>query len=261
VNFTGSTGVGRVIAQIAAKHLKPVLLELGGKAPLLVLADADLDEAAAAANFGAFMNQGQICMSTERLVVDERIADEFVRKLAVKASALLAGDPRHAALGTLISAEAARRIRALVDDAVEKGARIAAGGGLDGAVMQATVIDGVKPTMKLYREESFGPVVAVIRAEDEDDAIRIANDSPYGLSAAIFSRDIARALDLAGRIESGICHINGPTVHAVRRREGQRLRPFRRQGIGGGIHRSALDYRAEIPPPLPDLTELAFTRG
>jgi acyl-CoA reductase-like NAD-dependent aldehyde dehydrogenase len=213
VNFTGSTGVGRVIAQIAAKHLKPVLLELGGKAPLLVLADADLDEAAAAANFGAFMNQGQICMSTERLVVDGSIADEFVRKLAVKASALLAGDPRHAALGTLVSAEAARRIKALVDDAVGKGARIAAGGGIDGAVMQATVIDGVKPTMKLYREESFGPVVAVIRAEDDDDAIRIANDSPYGLSAAIFSRDVARALDLAGRIESGICHINGPTVH------------------------------------------------
>jgi acyl-CoA reductase-like NAD-dependent aldehyde dehydrogenase len=215
VNFTGSTHVGRIVAQLSAKHLKPALLELGGKAPLLVLDDADLDEAAAAANFGAFMNQGQICMSTERLVVDQSIADQFVAKLAAKAKGLVAGDPRRqdVHLGSLVSADAAKRIKALVDDAVAKGARIAAGGQVEGAVMQATVVDGVTPAMKLYAEESFGPVVAVIRAKDEADAIRIANDSPYGLSAAVFSKNIARALDVAAQVDSGICHINGPTVH------------------------------------------------
>jgi acyl-CoA reductase-like NAD-dependent aldehyde dehydrogenase len=215
VNFTGSTPVGRIVAQLAAKYLKPALLELGGKAPLLVLQDADLDEAVAAANFGAFLNQGQICMSTERLIVDRKVADLFVSKLAAKASALVAGDPRRkdVHLGALVSPEAASRIQALVDDAVSKGAKIACGGKAEGAVMQATVIDGVTPEMNLYQEESFGPVVAVIRAEDDEDAIRIANDSAFGLSSAVFSQDIPRALDIAARIEAGICHINGPTVH------------------------------------------------
>jgi acyl-CoA reductase-like NAD-dependent aldehyde dehydrogenase len=215
VNFTGSTPVGRIIARHAANHLKPALLELGGKAPLLVLADADLDEAAAAANFGAFMNQGQICMSTERVIVDASIADEFVAKLAARASALVAGDPRRSDvhLGAMVSADAARRVAGMIADAVENGARIVAGGGVEGAVMQATVLDGVTPRMKLYREESFGPVVSVIRVADEEEAIRIANDSSFGLAAAVFTRDTARGLRVADRVESGICHINGPTVH------------------------------------------------
>jgi acyl-CoA reductase-like NAD-dependent aldehyde dehydrogenase len=215
VNFTGSTHVGRIIAQLSAKHLKPALLELGGKAPFLVLDDADLDEAVAAANFGAFMNQGQICMSTERLVVDRKVADQFVAKLAAKAGKMVAGDPRRSdvMLGTVISVDAAKRIKALVEDAVAKGAKLACGGQVEGAVMQPTVVDGVTPAMRLYGEESFGPVVAVIRADNDQDAIRIANDSPYGLSAAVFSRDIPRAMEVAGQVESGICHINGPTVH------------------------------------------------
>jgi acyl-CoA reductase-like NAD-dependent aldehyde dehydrogenase len=215
VNFTGSTHVGRIVAQLSAKHLKPALLELGGKAPFLVLHDADLDEAAAAANFGAFMNQGQICMSTERIIVDAKVHDAFVEKLAAKASKLVAGDPRRqdVHLGTLVSADAAIRIKALVDDAVSKGAKIVCGGKVEGAVMQATVVDGVTPAMKLYAEESFGPVVSVILAKDDEDAIRIANESVFGLSSAVFSQDIPRALDIAGRIEAGICHINGPTVH------------------------------------------------
>jgi len=215
VNFTGSTPVGRIIAQLAAKHLKPALLELGGKAPLLVLQDADLDEAAAGANFGAFMNQGQICMSTERIIVEASIAGEFVRKLAARASALVAGDPRRSdvMLGTMVSADAARRVAGMIKDAVDKGARIVTGGGVEGAVMQATVLDGVTPDMKLYCEESFGPVVSVIRVSDEEEAIRVANDSSFGLAAAVFTRDTARGLRVADRIESGICHINGPTVH------------------------------------------------
>ncbi|MGM0784420.1 aldehyde dehydrogenase [Billgrantia gudaonensis] len=215
INFTGSTGVGRIIAEKAARHLKPVLLELGGKAPLLVLDDADLDAAVDAAIFGAFFNQGQICMSTERLIVDASVADAFVEKLAARAAALEAGDPRDEgnALGTLIDAESGHKLNAMLDDAEAKGARLASGGRADGVIMQATVVDGVMPDMRLYREESFGPVVAVIRVDGEEEAVRVANDSEYGLSAAVFSRDTARALKVAGRIQSGICHINAPTVH------------------------------------------------
>ncbi len=215
VNFTGSTAVGRIVAQIAAKHLKPALLELGGKAPFLVLDDADLDAAAAGANFGAFMNQGQICMSTERIIVDEKIGDAFVQKLVAKAGTLVAGDPRRddVALGTVISSEAARRIGSLVADAVNRGAKLALGGNIEGAVMQPTILDHITPEMKLYAEESFGPVVAIVRASNEDEAVRIANDSPYGLSAAVFTGDAARGLRVAARIDSGMCHINGPTVH------------------------------------------------
>lgn len=215
VNFTGSTAVGRTVAGMAAKYLKPVLLELGGKAPLLVLEDADLDAAASAASFGAFANQGQICMSTERVLVDERVADDFAKKLAAKAKRLRAVDPRRpdAVLGAMVSREAAARVRELIADAIGKGAELIAGGEVDGAVMQPAVLDRVTPQMKLYREESFGPVVALVRTSGEDEAIRFANEVPYGLAAAVFSRDTARALTVAGRIESGICHVNGPTVH------------------------------------------------
>ena len=215
VNFTGSTRVGRHIAERAAHHLKPALLELGGKAPLIVLDDADIEEAVAAAAFGAYMNQGQICMSTERIVVDQTIADQFVAALAAKATSLKAGDPRenNTPLGCLVDLSAAERIDALIRDAVAKGAKVVAGGTREGVVMQATVVDHVTPDMVLYHEESFGPVVAVTRVESVEDAIRIANDTEYGLAAAVFGRDITRAMSVASQIESGICHINGPTVH------------------------------------------------
>jgi vanillin dehydrogenase len=215
INFTGSTRVGRIIAETAARFLKPVLLELGGKASLVVLDDADLDAAVAASAFGAFMNQGQICMSTERIVVDNVVADDFVAKLAAKAESLQAGNPRHGnfALGSLVGVEAAERIGGLVNDAVSKGAKLLAGGRVDGTVMSATVLDHVTPAMRLYGEESFGPVVCVIRATGVEEAVRIANDTEYGLSAAVFGRDITRALEVAHRIDSGICHINGATVH------------------------------------------------
>ena len=214
INFTGSTTVGRIIAERAARHLKPVLLELGGKAPLLVLKDADLDEAVKAAAFGAFMNQGQICMSTERIIVDDSIADAFVAKFALKAKTLTAGDPAVGAspLGALVSSQAAVCVARLIDDATAKGAVLVAGSPTEQPLMNATVLDHVTPEMRIYREESFGPVVCVIRARDDDDAVRLANDSEYGLSAAIFSKDVARAINLAGRVRSGICHINGPTV-------------------------------------------------
>jgi len=215
INFTGSTAVGRIIAKRAAGHLKPVLLELGGKAPLIVLDDADLDEAVAAAAFGAFMNQGQICMSTERIIVVEDVAEAFVEKFRAKAASMKAGDPGVGTtpLGAVVDRKTVDHVEALVADAVCKGAARLTGGPSDGVVMPATVIDKVTKDMRLYAEESFGPVVAVIRAKDEEDAIRLANDTEYGLSAAVFTRDTARGLRVARRIRSGICHVNGPTVH------------------------------------------------
>jgi acyl-CoA reductase-like NAD-dependent aldehyde dehydrogenase len=213
VNFTGSSHVGRIIAKLAADHLKPVLLELGGKAPFLVLDDAELDDAVEAAAFGAFMNQGQICMSTERFIVVDAVADVFVEKFAAKARALPAGDPRgHVVLGSLIDLAAAEKMDALIADAVARGARIVAGGKRDGTIVEATLLDHVTPAMRVYGEESFGPVKSIVRVADEAEAIRVANDTPYGLSAAVFTKDVQRGMRVAKKIQSGICHINGPTV-------------------------------------------------
>lgn len=215
INFTGSTAVGKIIAKRAAEHLKPVLLELGGKAPLIVLEDADLDEAVKAAAFGAFMNQGQICMSTERIIVVDAVADAFVEKFAAKAASLAVGDPREGKtpLGAVVDLKTVTHVQGLVADAVSAGAVQVAGGEAKGVLMPATVVDKVTPDMRLFREESFGPVVGVIRARDEEHAIALANDTEYGLSASVFTRDIARGLKVARRIQSGICHVNGPTVH------------------------------------------------
>ncbi|MFL6728170.1 MAG: aldehyde dehydrogenase [Sphingomicrobium sp.] len=215
INFTGSTAVGRIIAKRAAQHLKPVLLELGGKAPLIVLEDADLDEAVNGAAFGAFMNQGQICMSTERIIVVDSIADAFAEKFKAKASGLACGDPREGKtpLGAVVDQRTVNHVNSLIDDALGKGATALTGGKSDSVLMGATVIDHVTNDMSLYRDESFGPIVAIIRAKDEEDAIRLANDSEYGLSAAVFTKDTARGLKVARRIKSGICHVNGPTVH------------------------------------------------
>jgi acyl-CoA reductase-like NAD-dependent aldehyde dehydrogenase len=214
INFTGSTHVGKVIAEKAAKYLKPVLLELGGKAPLVVLDDADLEEAAAAANFGAFMHQGQICMSTERLVVQQKVVEPFVKLLVKRAEGLRVGDPAdpQTQIGSMVNARAVERVRGLVDDARRRGARVLCGGDAKGTLFSPTVIDNVTPEMRIYREESFGPVVIVVPVQDDEEAIRAANDTEYGLAAAVFSHNLDRAYAVAERIESGICHINGPTV-------------------------------------------------
>ncbi len=215
VNFTGSTRVGRIIAGLCAEHLKPAVLELGGKAPCLVLDDADLDAAVNGVAFGAFANSGQICMSTERIVVAESIADAFVEKLAAKARALPLGDPREGpvVLGSVIDMATVERCNALIDDALAKGAKLLCGGRAETTLMPATLLDYVTPDMHIYSEESFGPVKGIVRVKDDEAAIACANDNAYGLSSAVFSRDIARAMGVARRIESGICHINGPTVH------------------------------------------------
>jgi acyl-CoA reductase-like NAD-dependent aldehyde dehydrogenase len=215
VNFTGSTATGRIIAQMGAKYLKPVLLELGGKAPLIVLDDADIDNAVRAAAFGAYMHQGQICMSTERVILHRDIADVFAEKMTKKVRSLSAGDPNSsdAPLGSLITPEATVRVQNLIEDAIEKGAKPLVLGTRDGAIMQPTLLDHVGPKMKIFNEESFGPVTCLVRVDDLETAIRVANDTEYGLKAAIFSRDVKRALAIADRLEFGCCHINGPTVY------------------------------------------------
>ena len=215
VNFTGSTHVGKIIASVCAKYLKPVVLELGGKAPLLVLDDADLEAAVNAAAFGAFANSGQICMSTERIIVDASVADAFVAQLAAKAASLPLGDPRQGpvVLGSVVDMATVQRCNALIDDALAKGATLLCGGKADSTLMPATLLDHVTPAMKIYSDESFGPVKGIVRVNGVDEAVACANDNAYGLSSAVFGRDIARALQVAGRIQSGICHINGPTVH------------------------------------------------
>ena len=213
INFTGSSRVGKIIAKKAAEHLKPALLELGGKAPFVVLEDADLDQAVAAAAFGAFMNQGQICMSTERFVVVDSIADAFVEKFAAKAASLPAGNPRdNVVLGSLVDIRSAEKMEELIADAKAKGAHLVAGGKRKGTIVEATLLDYVTREMRIYQEESFGPVKSIVRVRDEAEAIRVANDTEYGLSSAVFTRDVKRGMAVAKKIQSGICHINGPTV-------------------------------------------------
>lgn len=213
INFTGSTRVGRIIAQKAAVHLKRCLLELGGKSPLVVLDDANIDEAVKSAVFGSFLYQGQICMSTERIIVDEKIADEFVHKFAERAKALPAGDPTQTpgcVIGPMVSKDSGPRLNTLIDDALSKGAKLACGGHANGAVMPATIVDHVKSGMQIYDEETFGPITTIVRVKGDKEAI--ANDTAYGLSSAVFGRDVTRALQVALQIETGACHVNGSTV-------------------------------------------------
>jgi acyl-CoA reductase-like NAD-dependent aldehyde dehydrogenase len=161
------------------------------------------------------MNQGQICMSTERIIVLDAVADAFAEKFRAKAASMAVGDPREGKtpLGAVVDLRTVAHVASLVGDALSKGAVRLTGGEAEGVLVPATVIDRVTPAMRLFREESFGPVVAVVRASDEAEAIRLANDTEYGLAASVFTRDTARGLRVARRIKSGICHVNGPTVH------------------------------------------------
>jgi benzaldehyde dehydrogenase (NAD) len=215
ISFTGSTRVGRIVAETAARHLKRVLLELGGKTPLVVLADADLEQAVAAANFGSFMHQGQICMSTERIVIDRSVAEEFANKLRERADSLKVGDPRDqdTQIGPLVNEEARERVSEHFEDAVAKGAKVITGGKAEGLYFQPTVLTDVTPEMRVYSEESFGPIVSIVPVDGVDEAVRVANDTEYGLSSAVFSRDVDTAMAVARQLKTGMCHINDATVN------------------------------------------------
>lgn len=214
VNFTGSTRVGRLVAELCAKHLKRPLLELGGQSTMLVLDDADIELAAAAALKGAYLNQGQICMSTERLIVVDAVADELVERIEAGRKKLRHGDPNVAEtkVGPVISIAAAERLSGLISDAVSKGAQLVGGGRVRDCYLEPTLLDGVEPDMRIYREELFGPVLSVTRIANDLEAVTVANDSEYGLACAVFSTDQDRAEAVARQVHSGICHINRCTV-------------------------------------------------
>ncbi|WNV90408.1 aldehyde dehydrogenase family protein [Umezawaea sp. Da 62-37] len=215
VNFTGSTDIGRIIGTTAARHIKRAVLELGGKNAVLVLDDADVEFAVNAIAFGAFHNAGQICMSADRVLVHSSLAEELTTRLAAKVAALPHGDPkdRDTVVGPMISDRAAKRVADLVQDAVAGGARIRTGGGdPEGANYPPTVLDDVKPGMRVYHEEVFGPVVTVISVESDDEAVAIANDTEYGLTAGVLTEDSRRGLAVARRLRTGIVHVNNQTV-------------------------------------------------
>jgi len=214
VSFTGSTAAGRKVGATAARHLKRVHLELGGNSALVVLDDADLDLAVGAGAFGSFLHQGQICMTTGRHLVHERLADAYVEALAAKADALPVGDPAggQVALGPVIDAGQRDKIHRLVRASVDGGATLAAGGSYDQLFYRPTVLTDVRPDSPAYAEEVFGPVAPVLRFADVEEAARLAADTDYGLSLGILTRDPLKGLELAARIPSGIVHINDQTV-------------------------------------------------
>jgi benzaldehyde dehydrogenase (NAD) len=213
VSFTGSSNVGRRIGELAGKHLKKVQLELGGKNAVIVLEDADLDAAASAIAFGAWFHQGQICMTTGRILARDQIAKSLTEKLVAKANHLPVGDPLgQVALGPVISKAQVQRIDGIVKDSVAAGAKLEAGGTFDGPFYKPTVLTGVKPGMRAFDEEIFGPVAAITSVGSDDEAVQLANQNEYGLSAGVFSTDVGRAIAIGNRLNTGLLHINDQTV-------------------------------------------------
>ena len=214
INFTGSTATGRKLAQAAGSNLKRVVLELGGYNPLIVLADADLDYAVDATAFGAFLHQGQICMSARRIIVERPIADRFVERLTSKTSGLKAGDPKEhdTIIGPLINESALETVKGRVDEAVAKGAKVLAGGEAIGPCYQATLLTDVPEESEFAQVETFGPVAAIEIVDSADEAVERANATDYGLASGILTTDTDKGFALAQRIEAGIVHINDQPV-------------------------------------------------
>ncbi|KKA09614.1 benzaldehyde dehydrogenase [Pseudomonas ogarae] len=229
IAFTGSTGAGRKVAEVAGRNLKKVALELGGKNPLIILEDADLDLAARNAAWGAWLHQGQICMATGLILAHESIAEELTRKLVEKARALTVGNAAQgeAALGPLINQRQLKRVHDIVSDSVRAGARLEAGGEHDRLFYQATVLSGVKPGMRAFDEEVFGPVATVVSFATDDEAVELANRTEYGLAAAIISPSVGRAMAIGERLQCGMLHINDQTV------ADECINPFGGRGASG----------------------------
>ena len=215
ISFTGSTKTGRILAEKAARHLKRMVLELGGQNPLIVLADADLEYAVNATAFGTFLHQGQICMSARRIIVERPVAKEFTDKLIAKTKGLKVGSPTEmdTIIGPLINKQALEQVRARVDEAVSHGAKVLTGGKVQGACYEPTLLTDVPADVAMSKEETFGPVATITVVDDADEAVAVANQTTYGLSAGILTRDADRGLALAERIEAGIVHINDQPVN------------------------------------------------
>ena len=214
LNFTGSTETGRKLAEAAGRNLKRIVLELGGYNPLIVLADADLEYAVDATAFGAFLHQGQICMSARRIIVERPIADAFVEKLTAKTKGLKTGDPKEqdTIIGPLIDERALETVKARVADAVGKGAIVLAGGEAEGPCFQATLLSDVPAEADCAQLETFGPVAVLEVVDSADEAVERANATSYGLASGILTQDADRGLALAQRIEAGIVHVNDQPV-------------------------------------------------
>jgi acyl-CoA reductase-like NAD-dependent aldehyde dehydrogenase len=215
ISFTGSTGTGRRLAELAARHLKRPVLQLSGHNPLLVLADANLDLAVEAATFGAFVHQGEVCMCVRRIIVDRSVAPEFTSRFIERVEALPVGDPRDPAtvIGPLINEWALSLVSRRIAEAKELGARVLTGGAAAGPCYRPTVLADVPAEAEIASEETFGPVVLLDVADGPDDAVKKANASRFGLTAGIISADVYRGLDLAQRLDAGIVHVNDQTVH------------------------------------------------
>jgi acyl-CoA reductase-like NAD-dependent aldehyde dehydrogenase len=215
INFTGSTATGRRLAEAAGRHLKRVVLELGGQNPLIILADADIDYAVDAAAYGAFLHQGQICMCARRILIERPIAEDFLQRFALKTAGLAHGDPRDPAtfIGPLINEYALSTVARRVREAVEAGAQLLAGGTAVGPCFPATLLVDVPPECELATDETFGPVVIVDIVDSAAEAIQLANDSRYGLTAGILTGNPDRGLALAEQLEAGIVHVNDQPIH------------------------------------------------
>jgi aldehyde dehydrogenase (NAD+) len=214
ITFTGSTDVGRQLAEQCGRHLKRITLELGGNDPLIILNDADIDYAVAAAAFGRFMHQGQVCMNSKRIIVEKKVVAEFTEKFVKKASSLKVGDPLEAdtVIGPLINISQLNKLKAQVEKAVGEGARLLCGGRYEGLCYYPTVLSDVTEQMQIFSEETFGPVASVITVADAEEAVRVANNSAYGLSAGIITPDFNKGLSIAERLEAGVTHINDSSL-------------------------------------------------
>jgi benzaldehyde dehydrogenase (NAD) len=229
ISFTGSTATGRRVGELAGRHLKKVSLELGGNNALVVLDDADLEGAASSGAWGSFLHQGQLCFSTGRHLVQASVADVYAEAITVRAEALAVGDPfrEDVALGPIINQRQLDRFDAIVRDTVSAGARLRTGGTHEQLFYRPTVIDGVQPAMRAFAEEIFGPVAAVTTFDSDAEAIELANRSEYGLTAAIYTSDLARGLDVARAMRAGMVHVNDTTIND------QAIAPFGGMGASG----------------------------
>ncbi len=215
ISFTGSTAVGKSIAAAAGGLLKKACVELGGKDSLIVLDDADLDRAVGAARFGAFFHQGQICMSAEKIIVDKKLADPFLDKFIAATKELNVGDPTMMdnQIGPIINEKQVRSVDKRLSTAIEQGVTLEYGGKRDGLFFEPTVITGVTPDMEIFHEEVFGPVANIMFADGENEAISLANNCKYGLSASVITQNEERGLRVARQIESGMAHVNDTTIY------------------------------------------------
>lgn len=214
ISFTGSTPVGKHIGEVAGRNLKESHLELGGNNAFIVLDDADVDLAVSAAIFSRFTHQGQICMSANRIIVHEKVYDEFVEKFTDKASKLTCGDPQYpeTIIGPLINERQVKNTQKLIDQAIEEGAEAVVNRGVEGNVVKPVVFTNVTTDMEYVQEEFFAPVISIIKVASDEEAIEVANNSNYGLSGALHTKDVERGAEFAKQVDTGMIHINDGSI-------------------------------------------------